>query len=333
MEEIWKNINGFDGDYQVSNLGQVRSVKLGRVLKATPDVRGLCRVSLRKADKVVRKYIHQLVLETFKGKKDGCKIIAHRDGNPTNNNLDNLYWMGCTWNAKPKLDNITVDEIKIMFSNGVSLSDISREKGIDITTVYCATKGFNSIPGIFEELFSSNQKEVVFLGDTFRLSEMLHKNAYVSDTGIVVKIRSKVNHHPKVLRTTIDRNGYVTLNYATEGEIREFYNVHRLVADAFIPHVEGKDFVNHKDGCKQNNKVSNLEWCTKSENTQHAFATGLKKPACGEKHGCAKLKEKDVEEIRVLLAAGNTGISIAKKYGISASAVSSIKRDKAWKIV
>lgn len=40
MEEIWKNINGFDGDYQVSNLGQVRSVKLGRVLKATPDVRG-----------------------------------------------------------------------------------------------------------------------------------------------------------------------------------------------------------------------------------------------------------------------------------------------------
>lgn len=333
MEEIWKNINGFDGDYQVSNLGQVRSVKLGRVLRATPDVRGLCRVSLRKADKVVRKYIHQLVLETFKGKKDGCKIIAHRDGNPTNNNLDNLYWMECTWNAKPKLDNITVDEIKIMFSNGVSLSDISREKDIDITTVYCATKGFNSIPGIFEELFSSNQKEVVFLGDTFRLSEMLHKNAYVSDTGIVVKIRSKVNYHPKVLRTTIDRNGYVTLNYATEGEIREFYNVHRLVADAFIPHVEGKDFVNHKDGCKQNNKVSNLEWCTKSENTQHAFATGLKKPACGERHGCAKLKEKDVEEIRVLLAAGNTGISIAKKYGISASAVSSIKRDKAWKIV
>ena len=49
--------------------------------------------------------------------------------------------------------------------------------------------------------------------------------------------------------------------------------------------------------------------------------------------GRKQLKEKDVEEIRVLLAAGNTGISIAKKYGISASAVSSIKRDKAWKIV
>ena len=118
MEEIWKNINGFDGDYQVSNLGQVRSVKLGRVLKATPDVRGLCRVSLRKADKVVRKYIHQLVLETFKGKKDGCKIIAHRDGSPTNNNLDNLYWMECTWNAKPKLDNITIDEIIWIVSFG-----------------------------------------------------------------------------------------------------------------------------------------------------------------------------------------------------------------------
>ena len=77
MEEIWKNINGFDGDYQVSNRGQVRSVKLGRVLKATPDVRGLCRVSLRKADKVVRKYIHQLVLETFKGKKERNMEYPH----------------------------------------------------------------------------------------------------------------------------------------------------------------------------------------------------------------------------------------------------------------
>ena len=134
------------------------------------------------------------------------------------------------------------------------------------------------------------------------------------------------------VKSRTDRNGYVTVRLNING-IEKFKQVHRLVAETFLPKIEGKDFVNHKDGCKQNNKVSNLEWCTKSENTQHAFATGLKKPACGEKHGCAKLKEKDVEEIRVLLAAGNTGISIAKKYGISASAVSSIKRDKAWKIV
>jgi len=137
----------------------------------------------------------------------------------------------------------------------------------------------------------------------------------------------------RIIKTYRLKGGYVNVMLRHDGKSIN-HNVHRLVAEAFIPNKNPEyDCINHKDGCKQNNKVSNLEWCTKSENTQHAFATGLKKPACGEKHGCAKLKEKDVEEIRVLLAAGNTGISIAKKYGISASAVSSIKRDKAWKIV
>ena len=53
------------------------------------------------------------------------------------------------------------------------------------------------------------------------------------------------------------------------------FSVHRLVADAFLPNAQNKSQVNHKDGNKGNNTVSNLEWVTQSENQIHAYRTGL----------------------------------------------------------
>jgi hypothetical protein len=68
------------------------------------------------------------------------------------------------------------------------------------------------------------------------------------------------------------RNEYCRVNIrAMKGAVL----VHRLVANAFLPNPEGKETVNHKDGNKSNNDVSNLEWATNSENVSHAWESGL----------------------------------------------------------
>lgn len=71
------------------------------------------------------------------------------------------------------------------------------------------------------------------------------------------------------LKTYTMKNGYVALKLTVNG-VRSSHLIHRLVAQAYIPNPECKTEVNHIDGNKLNNDVSNLEWNTSSENKQHA---------------------------------------------------------------
>ena len=103
--------------------------------------------------------------------------------------------------------------------------------------------------------------------------------------------------------------------------------VHRQVAAAFIPNPDVKPQVNHKDGNKANNHVSNLEWVTASENHQHAFDTGLNKAVKGSDHSQAKLTESDVVQIR---NSSETLRVLATRFGVSRGAISDIRRKRTW---
>lgn len=81
----------------------------------------------------------------------------------------------------------------------------------------------------------------------------------------------------RVLRQTDNGVGYLVVHCAVGGG-RETKLVHRLVAEAFLDREDSKDFVNHRDGRKHNNTVRNLEWCTRSENMQHAHDHELLHP-------------------------------------------------------
>lgn len=85
--------------------------------------------------------------------------------------------------------------------------------------------------------------------------------------------------------------GYRHFNFSNNG-ITQLFKVHRAVAFAFIPNPQNKPDVNHIDGNRGNNHVSNLEWCTASENMQHAVRTGLIPPNVnGKKVICLKTKQ------------------------------------------
>ena len=101
MQEIWKDIEGYVGFYQVSNLGRIKRVehtdKHGhtykeRIVKCSDGSRGYLRVHLSKNGVAEWHSVHRIVASTFIPKKDGLDIVNHLDNNPSNNSVDNLEW-------------------------------------------------------------------------------------------------------------------------------------------------------------------------------------------------------------------------------------------------
>jgi len=134
----------------------------------------------------------------------------------------------------------------------------------------------------------------------------------------------------KIMNDFDNGKGYRYITLTNKTKRRNFY-VHRLLAESFISNPGKKPFVNHLDGNKANNKLSNLEWSTESENMEHASVLGLL--PSGEKNHLSKLKEIDIKQIRLLWQSGTHRDIIKAKYSISYAQIHRIVNNQCWKYV
>ena len=179
---------------------------------------------------------------------------------------------------------------------------------------------------VFRQVFVFMKKEIESWEEVSRYP----KSYVVSNKGNIGSLNYKGKKGVFGLMSMYFRKDkYVTVTLSNNGTAKTVA-VHILVAEAFIPNPEKKPQVNHKDGNKHNNNVSNLEWATKSEDITHAYSNNLRK--VGEKSHLSKLTKKQVLEIRDLMLNKNADrTEVAKLYGINVKTVWRIKNNKTWK--
>lgn len=243
-KEVWKDVPGYEGLYQVSNLGNVRS--LDRVAltknghentyrsKLMTKSFGNCAnyyVSLSKLGCQTGLPVDVLVATAFIRPGMEGEFVGHLDGDDANDHADNLVW-------------VSADEYLEMSKRFLAIADKA-----------AGDEEWRDIPGC----------------DGFYQASSLGRIRSV--TRIVNTPKGPVKRKGKVLSLNNHYRGYVeaTLNYRGKSLRRK---VHRLVAEAFIPNPDGLPEVDHIDMNRANNRVENLQWITHRDNCHRSIQAG-----------------------------------------------------------
>ena len=239
MEEIWRDIESYEGLYQVSNMGRIRSLDRvirfdssnqtgnfeckrlvrGQIMSPKISARGREELGLRKGKKKTMFRVDILVTKAFLDNPYNITAVKNIDGDLRNNKVSNL-----------KYD----DGIESL--DGEIWKDILEYEGL------YQISNFGRVKGLTRAIIKKN-------GEKMTLCEKLIKSHIIS--GYLSVMLSKVNEGVKNL------------------------TVHRLIGIAFIPNPLNKSQINHIDGNKLNNSINNLEWVDAGENIRHAYDTGL----------------------------------------------------------
>lgn len=181
MEEIWKDIKGYEGKYQVSNLGRVKSLKrykrYGNTIKLYEDiilkqgkVYNYSIVNLCKNKTIKNFRVHRLVAQAFIPNPQNKQQVNHIDGNRQNNNVKNLEW--CT-----SKENITHSYKKLNRQpNKPWLNKFGKENP-NSKIVYQINKSTNDIISVFYGISEAYRKTGVNRASIYRVCNKKAKTA------------------------------------------------------------------------------------------------------------------------------------------------------------
>lgn len=281
VEEVWKVIPSFL-DYEASTLGRIRN-KLTMKHITFHENAGYIQSHLYKDKKRYPVKAHRLIAETFLDNPDLKEFVNHKNSVRNDNRLANLEWNTVQENNKDKVlkhpNNIKKYLRPVWQCEKDNKNRIRKFNSTQDASLYLNRPNHRCVASKIRQVLCGDRISAygyfweyddypLIEGEIWKVIDFIEN---VSGYEISSEGRLRDNKGTMFFGNK-HSSGYVCVNINEKS-----YRMHILVAKAFIPNPENKPHVNHKDGVRDNNKLTNLEWVTRSENMKHAYDTGLNK--------------------------------------------------------
>ncbi len=281
--EEWKDIVGYENRYQISNLGQVKSLLTNKIL-TNVLARAYYRVLLKDVGGTYTSYnIHRLVAKAFIENLDpNKKIVDHIDNNKFNNKATNLRWVTHKENIQSYQTNFRPKRKVIQYKDNIVVKEwesidkiVEENKHITRNRLLGALRINNIFDGYvwkYKDPLPA-KKEIVLKDDE------IFKNMGVINGSDLTKYEVsnygnvRIGLSGKFLTPHLGQCDYYSIGLADTDKNKVSLQLHRLVATVFVKRKsKHKILVNHIDENKLNNHYNNLEWATPKENSRHSIA-------------------------------------------------------------